>query len=111
MGNQDWITNNAGDPDAIDLDNFTLGTDYVEINIPRGFTRNSFIGALVTPSGAGRSFDERNATRFYRVLQRGIQTTLTNANLIDKFAMSDRHTSGASATFKRYYLIVYIDLG
>ena len=106
-GNQDWITNNAGDPDAIDLDNFTEGTDYVTINIPRGFTRNSFTGAIVTPTGAGKSFDERNAARFYRVLQRGIQTTLTNANLIDKFVMSDRHTSGASATFKRYYLIVY----
>ena len=41
------------------------------------------------------------------MLQRGIQTTLANANLIDKFAMSDRHTSGASAVFKRYYAIVY----
>lgn len=106
-GNQDWITNNAGDPDAIDLDNFTLGTDYVEINIPKGFTRAGFTGAVVTPSGGGRSYDERSATRFYRALQRGFQTTLANANLIDKFVMSDRHTSGASATFKRYYLIVY----
>ena len=106
-GNQDWILNNSGDPDLIDLDNFTEGTDYVSIDIPRGFTRNSYTGAIVTPSGGGKSFDQRNAARFYKLLQRGIQTTLANANLIDKFAMSDRHTSGASAVFKRYYVIAY----
>ena len=79
----------------------------MSLELPRGFTRNSFTGAIVTPTGGGKSFDQRNAARFYKTLQRGIQTTLANANLIDKFAMSDRHTSGASATFKRYYLIVY----
>ena len=72
-----------------------------------GFTRNSFTGAIVTPSGAGKSFDDRNAARFYKALQRGFQTTLANANLVDKFVMDDRHTSGATATFKRYYMIVY----
>ena len=41
------------------------------------------------------------------MLQRGIVTTLAIANLIDKFIMSDRHTSGASAVFKRYYAIIY----
>ena len=81
--------------------------DYVSVNIPRGFTRNSFTGAVVTPSGAGKSFDQRNATRFYKLLQGGFQTSLANANLIDKFAMSNRHTSGATAVFKRYYAIVY----
>lgn len=109
-GNQDWITNNSGDPDLIDLDNFTLGLDYVVMDVPVGFTRNSFTGALVTPSGGGKSFDQRNATRFYKVLQRGFQTTLANANLIDKFVMSDRHTSGTFAIFKRYYLIVYFGI-
>ena len=81
--------------------------DYVSVNIPRGFTRNSFTGAVVTPSGAGKSFDQRNATRFYKLLQSGFQTSLANANLIDKFAMSDRHVSGATAVFKRYYAIAY----
>ena len=41
-GNQDWITNNSGDPDLIDLDNFTEGIDYIELNIPRGLTVTSF---------------------------------------------------------------------
>lgn len=106
-GNQDWITNNSGDPDAIDLDNFTEGTDFVSLPFPLGLTRTSFTGVIVTPTGSGKSHDQRNATRFYKVLQRGFQTTLANANLVDKFAMSDRHTSGAIATFKRYYLIFY----
>lgn len=62
---------------------------------------------MVTPSGGGKSWDSRSAKRFYRCLKRGIQTSLANANLIDKFVMSDRHTSGSSATFKRYYMVVY----
>lgn len=41
------------------------------------------------------------------MLNRGIMTTLAKYNLVDKFVMSDRHTSGAGAVFKRYYLIVY----
>lgn len=89
------------------MDNFTEGLDYISILLPRGFTRSSFTGPVVTPSGGGKSFDQRNATRFYKLLQRGFTSTLTNANLIDKFAMSDRHTSGASAIFKRYYVILY----
>lgn len=106
-GDNNWITTGGGDPDTIDLDHWTEGLDYVSIDIPRGFTRSSFTGAIVTPTGAGKQFDQRNATRFYKTLQRGIQTTLTNANLIDKFVMSDRHTSGASAVFKRYFMVVY----
>ena len=105
--NQDWITNNSGDPDLIDLDNFTNGLDVVSVAIPRGFTRSSFTGAIITPTGSGKSFDKRSAMRFYKLLQRGLQTSLTNANLIDKFAMSDRHTSGDETVFKRYYAIAY----
>ena len=37
--NQDWITNNAGDPDAIDLDNFTNGLDYVSLPIPKNILK------------------------------------------------------------------------
>lgn len=81
--------------------------DYVSIPIPIGFTRNSFTGATVTPSGGGKSFDLRNASRFYKSLQRGFTSTLANVNLMDKFVMSDRHTSGTIAVFKRYYMIIY----
>ena len=106
-GNQDWITA-GGDPDVIDLDNFTEGVDYVEINMPEGFAVTGDTGAIVTPSGAGKSYDQRSARRFYKALQRGIATSIANSNLVDKFAMSDRHTSGASATFVRYFMICYL---
>jgi len=101
-----WI-DAGGDPDTIDLDQFTEGLTYVSITIPKGFTRNSFTGAVTSPSGGGEGFDERSAARFYKLLQRGFTSTLAIANLIDKFAMSDRHTSGAIAVFKRYYAIAY----
>ena len=79
----------------------------MSLKLPKGFSRNGFTGAIVTPTGGGRSFDKREATRFYKTLKRGIVSTLAEANLFDKFIMSDRHTSGASAIFNRYYLIAY----
>ncbi len=102
-----WIVAGGGDPDTIDLDQFTEGLTYVSLTIPKGFTRNSITGAIVTPSGGGKSFDDRSAMRFYKALQRGFTSTLANANLVDKFAMSDRHTSGDGAVFKRVYAIAY----
>lgn len=107
-GIEDWITDHGGDPDDIDLDQFTAeGIDWVAIEIPKGFSVQSFTGITVTASGAGGSYDERFGKRFYNALNQGIQTSLANANLIDKFAMSDRHTSGDSTVFKRYYMIIY----
>lgn len=79
----------------------------MSLKLPKGFSRNGFTGAIVTPTGGGKSYDQRTATRIYKALQRGIVSTLAEANLADKFVMSDRHTSGASAVFKRYYLIAY----
>ena len=79
----------------------------MSLEFPKGFMRSSFTGAIVTPTGSGKSYDERQGMRFYKALQRGIIATLAEANLADKFVMSDRHTSGASAVFKRYYLIDY----
>lgn len=100
---QNWLH----DPDNIVIGNFTEGIHYIQIDIPRNFTRVSQTGIVVTPSGAGKSFAERNESRFYRALQRGIQTSLANANIIDKFVMAPRHTSGAIGIYKDYYLIVY----
>jgi hypothetical protein len=53
----------------------------------------------------GKSFDLRAENRLYKALNNGLITSLANSNILDQFFMSDRHTSGASATFKRYYLI------
>ena len=40
------------------------------------------------------------------MLTEGILTSVANAELIEKFLMSDRHTSGSITVFKRYYLIL-----
>ena len=107
VDNVDWITA-SGDPDNIDLSLFTgEGTDYCKIQIPKQWTSNAHTGIIVTDASGGSSFDFRSARRGYSVVLRGLQTSLANAALIDKFIMSDRHTVGASATFHRYHLIVY----
>jgi hypothetical protein len=105
--NDDWITDHAGDPDLLDLDQYTEGTDYIQMKIPQGFTRTGNTGIIVTPMVGGKSFDLRPETRLYKILNVSVEGSLADANLIDGFAMSERHTSGASATFEAYYLVVY----
>jgi len=101
--NQNW----KDDPDDIVIGNFTEGIDFCQIEIPDGFTIMGFTGAIVTPSGSGKSFADRIARRFYQALSQGISTSIANANLIDKFFLSNRHVSGASDVYVDYYMIVY----
>jgi hypothetical protein len=106
-GVDDWITDHAGDPDLIDISLATEGTHYCKIEIPQRIQSNFWIGATVTDSGSGNSFDLRWNRKGYQIPIQGWQTSRTNAFYINKFLMSDRHTSGASATFKDYYLVIY----
>ena len=106
VGGDDWINDHAGDPDAIDLDAMTEGTEYCKLEIPRRFRIQFNTGIVVTDAGGGTSFDDRASKRGFTMLNEGVSTTRANANLITKFFMIDRHTSGLSATFKNYYLII-----
>ena len=107
-GVDDWITDHAGDPDLIDLDNFGgEGLDYCKIQIPLDFQKAWNTGVRVSDMVGGRSYDIRWMKRFYQTMSRGIETSLANADLIEEFMMSNRHTAGDSATFNRYYMIVY----
>jgi len=85
---------------------YTEGTEYVKLPIPQHYKIGFSTGIVVTDSGAGSSFDERNAARGYRALSEGIETTLTNAAQVMNFFMLDRHTSGASATYKQVYMVI-----
>ena len=105
--NDDWITDHAGDPDLLDLDVFTEGTEYCKIEMPELFRQDFFTGITVYDVGGGASFDMKYARRFYKVLAMGLPTSRSNGDLVAKFCMLPRHTSGVSATFKRYYLIFY----
>lgn len=102
----DWITDHAGDPDALDLDNMTEGIEYCKLEFPRRFQINFSTGINVTDAGGGTSYDDRASRRGYAMLNVGIKTSRSNANLVVNFFMIDRHTSGSGAIFKNYYLIV-----
>lgn len=61
----------------------------------------------MTVEGGAIQHDERSRKRFYNPIIMATCKTKTTADLIDKFLMSDAHTSGLTATFKRYYLVGY----
>ena len=86
--------------------NYTEGTEFIKLEIPQKYKILFKTGITVTDSGAGSSFDRRAARRAYLMLANGIETSRDNAETIRNFFMLDRHTSGASATFKRLYLII-----
>lgn len=104
----DWITDHAGDPDLIDFDSFTNeGVDWCQFSFPMRMIKRGKTGITVVASGAAKTSESRNMARFYNAIVMGKTSSRANAHLIGKFLMSNRHTSGASATFKRYYLVIY----
>lgn len=85
---------------------YTEGTEFVKLQIPQHYKIPFFTGIIITASGAGNSFDERNAARFYKMLANGIETSRANAEQVMNFFMLDRHTSGTSAIYKQVYMVV-----
>lgn len=106
VGGDDWINDHAGDPDAIDLDAMTEGTEYCKIELPKRWVKTFRTGITVTDAGGGTSFEHRASIRGYSLLSEGLKTSIANANLVEQFFMIDRHTSGSDAIFKGYYLVV-----
>lgn len=84
------------------------GTDFVKLQIPRDFKIRGKTGIEVVSSGGGSEFDRRPNTRGYAALANGIETTVANAMRVANFFMLDRHCSGASATFKAYYMVIVL---
>jgi hypothetical protein len=109
-GVEDWITDHGGDPDLMDLALMTEGTHYCKLPIPKRIQASAYTGAVVTDSGGGNSWAIRWNRRGYSIPFVGWETTRSNAWLIDKFIMSDRHTAGAIATYKDYYLVIYFGI-
>ena len=106
VGN-DFITDDAGDPDDIDLTNYVEALDYCKIEMPQQFTKKFQTGIVVTDVSGGISFERRWERRAYAILARGLPTSRSNGDLVEQFLMSARHTSGTAATYKPYYLIFY----
>jgi len=101
--NQNWV---AGGATTIDLTTFTEGTEYCKLKLPQRWRKRWSTGIKVTDAGGGSSFDRRASRRGYGMLPESFVTSVANANLIEKFFMIDRHTSGLAATFKDYYMVV-----
>lgn len=85
---------------------YTEGTEYVKMQIPENFKVKFKTGIEVVDSGGGSSFDNRPNRRAYNMLANGVETSVANAARVMNFFMLERHTSGASATFKRYYVVI-----
>ena len=111
VDNDDWIGDHAGDPDNADISGMAEGTEHCKIPLPKTWRKTFHTGIIVKDSGGGTSFDMRAATRGYSILPMGFVTSIANANLVEKFFMIDRHTSGASATFVEYYIVIRFGAG
>jgi len=109
-GDANWIVAGAGDPDTIDISEWTEGTDYCYFPIPLDWRIQFHTGIIVTDSGGGgMSYSERTERKGYTAFSRGFHTSIANAMHLSNFFMSHRHTSAASATYKPVYMIIYID--
>jgi len=105
VGGDDWITDHAGDPDDLDLDAMTEGTEYCKLEIPQRW-RKKFITGIIVTDATTTTFDYRTGRKGYSILAEGIETSVANADLVEKFFLIARHISGASATFKNHYMII-----
>ncbi len=103
VDNQNWVT--VGDPDLINLVNFTEGEDYCKLKLPKEFRKWFTTGMEIVDSGGGNSYQLRWNRRAYKLLSTGIETSRANADLVEGFFMRDRHTSPSPTIYKDYYLI------
>ncbi len=106
LGGDDFIVTHAGDPEDIVIGNYTEGLSYAKLQIPKQFVKNFITGAVVKTGSGGNQYFEMSAKRSYTLLAEGIETTVANADLVDEFCMSERHTSGIPGAFKQYYLVI-----
>ena len=103
--NQNWVTT----PGNIDLDNFTEGTDYCKLEIPKQWAKECYTGIQVEVASGGKGFQTRTSRRYYKVMIQSNEEIGSDIHNIDKFFTSDRHTASSSSTFTDYYLVICRD--
>ncbi len=115
-GVDDWITDHSGNPDLIDLDNYTgdgagnnsvEGLGYCKFNFPMKFVKRGKTGMIPSTSGGGVSTSNRTGNKFYNAIIMGTTETRAAGYLIDRFLFEDRHFVPSPTTFEKYYLIIY----
>ena len=98
--NQNWI---AGGATTIDLTLFTEGTEYCSIELPKNWKKRFSTGIIVTNSGGGTTFSYNTGRRGYSILSRGLETSVANAELVEKFFMISAHNTGV---ITNYYMVI-----
>lgn len=99
--NQNWV---AGGASTVDLTNFTEGTEYCKLEIPKKFVKSWSTGVQVMDPGGGGSVQVNWDKRVYTVQATGIETSIANAEKLDQFTMLAAHTDETS--YIDYYLII-----
>ena len=98
--NQDWI---AGGATTIDLTLFTEGTEYCKIEIPKRWKKGFHTGIIVTDSGGGTTYSYNTGRKGYNILPMGLETSVANADLVEKFFMISAHNTGV---ITNYYMVI-----
>lgn len=105
VDNQNWLHS----PGNIDLDSFTEGTEYCKLQIPDQWIKECYTGIVPNTASSGSGFMFRSSRRFYQVKLSGIEAIGSEAHLIEKFFMDDRHVATSASTFTQYYVVICRD--
>ena len=101
--NQNWLA----DMTAINLAvNFTEGTDYCKIKLPKQWVKRFGTGITIDDASGGKSFMERSSQKSYTCEITGYEVAGSAVNLIESFFMDADHTASSITTFKHYYMII-----
>ena len=95
----------SGDPDTIDLDNFTFGTNYIDFDVTQAPPKES-IEYNVKTFLNGRQIKTPNGKRSTIVQLKGFCTTLAAAKLVAHWGANHSKYSDA-----RQYLIIRLGAG
>lgn len=98
--NQNWTT----DPDTIDLDNFTLGTDYCYLEHVTSVQKILIPDLQIRQMANAQAYMSKKGKRHYRLRVTGEAKSKANADHIDTFIMRKRHWK--KADWKAYYFVL-----
>lgn len=106
-----WITTGAGNPDTIDVDQFTEGLTLCKFINPLKHVKRGKTGIIPSTTSGGITGLHRTANKFYNSIIMGKTETRAAGYLIEKFLFNNRHIAVSIITFKDYYLVIYYGSG
>ena len=105
--NDNWLaTSTPPDPTDIDLDDFTEGTDYCKLKLPKQWSKKAHTGMKVEDASGGKYFVTRSSQKSYICSIIGLEVTGSDVSKIEQFFMDNDHTASSATTFEYYYMII-----